>query len=220
MNRWVQGPRRQRYLGALQISTASPNLNTPSEKRQLRQTLRARRRLLPRWSQRRAAQRLARIAARQHWFRRAHSLALYFANDDEMDPAPLMKLARAAGKRIFLPRLRDKQLEFVAHGIGGKLRRNGFDIPEPVGAAISLRKLDVVCVPLVAFDHGGRRLGMGGGFYDRTFARKRNAQRPLLIGLAYAFQEVAQLPCERWDVPLAGVVTERKWRRARQVLKT
>lgn len=162
---------------------------------------------------------MAAVVKRQRWYQQARTLALYFANDAEMDPLPLLKLARTAGKRIFLPRLRDRRLEFVAHGLGAPLRRNRFDIPEPIGSAIALRKLDVVCMPLVGFDRSGRRLGMGGGFYDRTFAGKVAANTfkmrgPLLIGLAYAFQQVAQLPRERWDVPLAGVVTERAWIRA------
>jgi 5-formyltetrahydrofolate cyclo-ligase len=181
--------------------------------------LRAHRRRLPQWARQRAARRMAAIVRRQRWYQQARTLALYFANDGEIDPLPLLKRARAAGKRIFLPRLRGRRLEFVAQGMGAPLRRNRLDILEPIGSAIALRKLDVVCMPLVGFDRGGRRLGMGGGFYDRTFAGKVAAnalkmRRPLLIGLAYAFQQAVQLPRERWDVPLAGVVTERAWIRA------
>lgn len=171
---------------------------------------------------------MARIARRQRWYRRAHSLAAYIANDGEIDPAPLLRAAYMAGKRVLLPRLRQKRLEFVAYRPSASLRRNRFNIPEPTGAAVALQKIDVVCVPLVGFDRSGRRLGMGGGFYDRTFsdvragsfvqrgARKNRLgrRRPLLLGLAYAGQQLAQVPHDAWDVQLAGIVTEREWIRA------
>lgn len=222
MNHWVQGSSRQRYLGALQISTVS-SLSTQSqntsrsEKRALRQRLRAQRRALPRWIQQRAARRLVRITLQQHWYRRARTLAVYSANDAEIDPAPLLRAAQAVGKRILLPRLRRRQLEFVTYRRGSALRRNRFNIPEPIGAAVPIEKIDVVCVPLVGFDRRGRRLGMGGGFYDRTFAKRAQTKQrgPRLIGLAYACQEVAQLPHEDWDVRLKDIVTEREWIRAR-----
>lgn len=100
------------------------------------------------------------------------------------------------------------------------MRRNRFGIPEPLGKAVAPQRLDAVCVPLVGFDGRGRRLGMGGGFYDRTFAvnarkKRGNARGPRLIGLAHACQQVGRLPHEDWDVRLTGVVTERKWIRAR-----
>lgn len=160
------------------------------------------------------------LIRRQHWFRRARTLAAYLANDAEIDPALLLREAQAVGKRLLLPRLRQKRLEFVAYRPSASLRRNRFNIPEPIGAAVPLPRIDVVCVPLVGFDRRGGRLGMGGGFYDRTFAGRARENRgsvsgPRLIGLAYACQEVAQLPCEEWDVRLAGVVTEREWIRVR-----
>ena len=185
----------------------------------MRRALRAQRRALSRWMRQRAARRIVQIAVRQRWYQRARSLAAYIANDGEIDPAPLLRAARAAGKRIFLPRLRQRQLEFVAYRSGVPLRRNRYKIPEPIGAAVAVRQVDVVCMPLVGFDRHGRRLGMGGGFYDRTFAGRARKnwfgrRSPLLIGLAYACQQVVQVPHEHWDVQLAGIVTEREWMRA------
>jgi 5-formyltetrahydrofolate cyclo-ligase len=106
-------------------------------------------------------------------------------------------------------------LVFVGWRPGGELRRNRFGIGEPRGPRLPWRRLDLVLLPLVAFDAGGGRLGMGGGFYDRTFAalraRRGQWQRPALVGLAHGFQRVAALPREAWDVPLAAVATERRW---------
>lgn len=67
-------------------------------------------------------------------------------------------------------------------------------------------------LPLVAFDAKGRRLGMGGGFYDRAFAFKNKYKRlgPMLIGLAHSIQEVESLDVEHWDIPLDAIVTEKK----------
>ena len=73
------------------------------------------------------------------------------------------------------------------------------------------RELDLILAPLVGFDTHGNRLGMGGGYYDRTFAYLKHRlhwQKPRLIGLAYELQRVADLANHAWDVPLQSVVTE------------
>ncbi len=165
---------------------------------------------------------MARLIRRQRWYRRARTLAVYLAGDGEINPDPLIKAACTEGKCLLLPRLRQKRLEFVRYRPGNPLRRNRFNIPEPIGSAVPLRKIDVICMPLVGFDRQGGRLGMGGGFYDRTLAVLQGAGRlpgPRLIGLAYACQEVAQLPHEEWDVQLAGIVTECEWIRVRRIIK-
>jgi 5-formyltetrahydrofolate cyclo-ligase len=93
---------------------------------------------------------------------------------------------------------------------------NRFGIPEPAVARRdwrSARRLDVIVAPLVAFDRSGRRLGMGGGWYDRTLGFRRfhaSFRRPWFIGLAYGFQEVARLEADAWDVPMDAVITERE----------
>ena len=197
---------------------SSTEAGSPSpDKRQLRRVLRARRRTLSPFAQRRAAVRLAQQVGKLPWFIRAQALAFYLAADGEIDPLPLLRLAWARGKRTFLPRLRsDRSLVFVEYKCGTALRANRFGIPEPWGSkSISLEQLDVVCVPLVGFDRAGGRLGMGGGFYDRTFAR-RGINRPRLIGLAHSIQECAALPRDAWDIALNSVVTERGWIRAKR----
>ncbi len=76
-------------------------------------------------------------------------------------------------------------------------------------------ELDALILPLLAFDTQGQRLGMGGGFYDRSLAalrHRRRWRRPRLLGVAHGFQEVSELPREPWDVPLDGIVTEQGYR--------
>lgn len=188
------------------------------QKQSLRRQLRARRRALPAWQQQRNAHRLADVIARQPGFRRARHIALYLAGDGEIDPAPLGRLARQLGKHLYLPVLAaDRSLHFVRWREGAPLRRNRFGIGEPRGELVDGRRLGLVLLPLVGFDARGGRLGMGGGFYDRTFAqlarRDPRWRQPQLVGLAHALQQVEALPVEPWDVALAAVATERGWRR-------
>jgi 5-formyltetrahydrofolate cyclo-ligase len=181
--------------------------------------MRAARRSLSASARSRAAHRLARELARTSWFLRSQRIACYLANDGEMDPAPLMERAWRQGKTCYLPVLSPisgDRLWFAAYRPGDPLATNRFGIPEPVyqeERPVPAWALDLVLTPLVAFDPQGNRLGMGGGYYDRTFAYLGGRQRwrkPVLVGLAYDLQKVEALPCAPWDVPLAGVVTEQR----------
>jgi len=166
-----------------------------------------------------AARAAAEIAAALPAFRAARRIAVYVAIEGELDPEPLVTLARHLGKEVFLPVLppgNNTPLTFLPYLAGAELRPNRFRIPEPApsaGAALAPVELDLVFAPLVAFDARGQRLGMGGGYYDRSFAFLKGARRPhpVLMGYAYETQKVAELPAESWDVPLAGVVTEQQF---------
>ncbi|HBP2722431.1 TPA: 5-formyltetrahydrofolate cyclo-ligase, partial [Pseudomonas aeruginosa] len=100
---------------------------------------------------------------------------------------------------------------------GERWTRNRFRISEPLADAGRQRKawaLDLVLLPLVGFDEQGGRLGMGGGFYDRSLAylaRRKNGHKPTLIGLAHECQKVDRLALASWDIPLAGTVTDAGW---------
>ena len=93
------------------------------------------------------------------------------------------------------------------------MRRGDFGIQEPAGGPIrAARNLDIILTPLVAFDSAGNRIGMGGGYYDRTFAflkRRTTWRKPKLIGIAFGLQEVDAVPVDTWDVPLDGILTEK-----------
>jgi 5-formyltetrahydrofolate cyclo-ligase len=134
-----------------------------------------------------------------------------------MDPAPLLERSRAMGKRLYLPVLvspAQGHMLFAPYEPDTALAANRFGIPEPVVTAerwVLPQRLDLVLTPLVAFDTRGNRLGMGGGYYDRTFAFRRHPghiARPHLLGLAYEMQKTDALVRRAWDVPLDGVVTE------------
>ncbi len=132
-----------------------------------------------------------------------------------MSTLPLMQAIWQAKKCCYLPVLQlDRTLQFARYEPEDVLRSNRFGILEPLPTADILppEALDLVLLPLVAFDKTGRRLGTGGGYYDRTFAFVREAvvTKPLLLGFAYAAQEAPSLPEEEWDVRLQGVVTEQQ----------
>lgn len=197
--------------------------NDRASRRQLRQTLRQKRRSLSFEEQRQASERLALNLLRHPDLHRARHIGIYLANDGEIDPSLYIDLARKKGIRFYLPILHPiytGKLVFSPYFDGVQLTANRFGIPEPPFPR-SRRKpawaLDAVLFPLVGFDETGGRLGMGGGFYDRTFAfsRIRPGMAPKLIGLAHDFQRVEQLPIEPWDVPLHGVVTDKRCYRFR-----
>lgn len=149
-------------------------------------------------------------------FRNARHIALYLPVRGEADPS-LLRTLGLARQQFYLPVLSpfgDKRLWFVHWDKQTRFRNNRFRIPEPYPPHVGRRHarwLDIVITPLVAFDQHGSRLGMGGGYYDRTFAFKKRdtrQQRPVLCGFAYAFQSTAHISRQAWDVPLDTAVTE------------
>ncbi len=148
---------------------------------------------------------------------RARRIALYLPRDGELDPGPLGQLLLQRQCQLFLPvidplRGGGRLLRFARWQPGhSTLQPNRFRIPEPMGRRTPAWSLDLVLLPLVAFDRHGNRLGMGGGFYDRSFAdRKQRPRRPLLVGLAHACQELPDLPAAPHDVPLDAIVTDQE----------
>jgi 5-formyltetrahydrofolate cyclo-ligase len=162
---------------------------------------------------------LARVASREPLVRISQRIALYLPVNGEMDPRPLMDRLWSLGKVLYLPvlaRFPERRLWFSIYGPGAPLADNRFGIPEPVSAhhaLVSAVFLDLVLLPLVAFDAEGNRLGMGGGYYDCSLAflkRRRHWRKPRLMGVAYEFQRIARIKSESWDVPLDAVATEQR----------
>ena len=140
----------------------------------------------------------------------ARRVAAYRAVRGEI---PLDVLLGGERRAVFtLPRVMGDDLEFVAWCQGRLFAAGSFGIPEPVGGeVVALADHDAVLVPLTAFDWRCQRVGQGGGFYDRALASLPSGaatSRPATIGVAYSFQQVEEVPCERWDVPLDAVVTD------------
>jgi 5-formyltetrahydrofolate cyclo-ligase len=149
-------------------------------------------------------------------YRQAQRVAAYFAVDGEIGLDPVIDDALAAGKQVYLPNLDLKTLRFSPYFREQKMRINKFRLPEPdVGdeAMLAPAQLDLVLAPLVVFDADRNRIGMGGGFYDRTLEFTRQQpydRRPKLIGLTHEFQYTDALKPSPWDIPLDGIATEKQ----------
>jgi 5-formyltetrahydrofolate cyclo-ligase len=183
-----------------------------SHRKSLRSELRARRRALNPGERLLAARRVA--ANVDHIFRlkAGQRIALYAAMPEELDAAPLIELAVARGCEIYLPRI-DRHTGCIHFTVrDGATRPNHLGIDEPAGRrTIGARWLDLVFLPLVGFDAHGLRLGMGGGYYDRTFAflnLRKTWRAPRLIGIAYQLQRIEHIEAQPHDVRLDAVVTE------------
>ncbi|MEM7406573.1 MAG: 5-formyltetrahydrofolate cyclo-ligase [Pseudomonadota bacterium] len=188
---------------------------TPDDRdlrRQLRRDLRSARRGLNPAEHRRRSNSIAGHAARTLLFWRARRFSLFLSADGEVDTTALMQRLWRRHAEVWLPCLGEPTLRFRRYRPGMRLRRGAFGIREPaVGKVRRARQLDVLLMPLVAFDPCGNRLGMGGGFYDRSLAFLRHRsryRRPKLIGVAFDLQRIDALGSAWWDIKLDGVLTE------------
>ena len=143
-------------------------------------------------------------------------IAIYCSVNNEVATMQIIKHLWTKDKELFLPIIKSNQLVFGSYKSGDNLSNNKFDIPEPTTQReelITADVLDLVIVPLVAFDSDCNRLGMGGGYYDRALAFKKTSSKtssPLLIGLAYELQKVNILEMNSWDIPMDGIISESK----------
>lgn len=181
--------------------------------------MRERRRAIPPADQESAARRVADTALALTDFPLGGHVALYRDADGELGTGFLLEGLLAKDVCCYLPvLLPDKTLAFRRYQGETGLQTNFFGLlePGPDSPAIAPADLTTVFLPLVAFDASGNRLGMGGGYYDRTFAftRQTGAHGPRLVGLAHECQRVGKLEAADWDVPLGGIITDRHYYRA------
>lgn len=136
----------------------------------------------------------------------AQTVALYMGLDDEAPAQRLAAQLQAMGKSIALPRVLDRlgSMDFLAWRPEDQLFPGLYNTshPEPSGPSVTP---DVIFAPLLGFDRAMNRLGQGGGYYDRAFARHPNALR---VGIAWSVQEHDALPADPWDLPLNIILTE------------
>ena len=141
------------------------------------------------------------------------TIAIYIAHENEIDTMYFMQELVGMNKELFLPVMTGNTLEFFRYELNDNLTAATNGISQPQAKShqrIDVSSLDLMFLPLVAFDPQCYRLGRGGGFYDRALGKMLvdTKARPCLVGLAYDFQRVDSLPVDPWDVPLDAVVTE------------
>ncbi|WP_088329829.1 5-formyltetrahydrofolate cyclo-ligase [Lacimicrobium sp. SS2-24] len=187
--------------------------NTPGA---LRQRYRQRRRELTTQQQQQASRAILTQCLTQTEFIDAQYVACYLAEDGELDPIEIIHYAWEQGKHVCLPVLHPfarGHLLFVSYTPDSPMHANRFNIPEPrleCSLIVPLHKLDIIFAPLVAFDGHGNRLGMGGGFYDRTLAPLYRDHQPLtttMVGLAHDCQQTDLLRVQPWDLPMHRIIT-------------
>ena len=178
---------------------------------QLRQQIRKTRANLTALQQQQAEDSITQQALALIEERNAQHIALYVSFDGEISTDKLIKILWAQGKQVYLPVLHPfnpNHLLFLRYLPDTPMLKNKFGIWEPkfnVQNVLPLDELDILFTPLVAFDKQGNRLGMGGGFYDRTLQNWQNSSF-IPVGLAHQCQQVEQLPTEAWDVPLHQIL--------------
>jgi 5-formyltetrahydrofolate cyclo-ligase len=139
----------------------------------------------------------------------ATTVMAYWSFGTEVPTPPLLERLHARGVRVALPRIRETgELEAVGYEPGDAMRETSFGVLEPAaGPVLDPTTPDVVLTPGVAFDRSGRRIGYGGGYYDR-FLPSASPTAPR-IAVAFDLQLVAdELPSGAFDLPVGILVTE------------
>lgn len=200
---------------------------------QIRSSIRTKRKSLSAIEQKRLSSELLQQLTARADVLAANNIALYLANDGELDPMLFIQWCWQHNKKVYLPVLHpfsSGHLLFLHYQPSSIMQKNKYGILEPkldVRLIKSINDIDIIFTPLVAFDQTGNRLGMGGGFYDRTLSTwfKRyclesnesvennvsNTDEKLLkpypIGLAHDIQLIDEVPSQLWDIPLPEIVT-------------
>lgn len=182
---------------------------------EIRKAIRQKRRLLTLDEQQQAAEQLCEQVLSHPKIKQAQTIALFLSFDGEIDTSPLITQLWALNKQVCLPVLHPfhrHHLLFLRYDPTTQLVKNRFNIFEPplnVNNIIPISDIDIIFTPLVAFDEFGQRLGMGGGFYDRTLENWQQ-QSFYPMGLAHICQQVKPLPSADWDIPLPEIITPNK----------
>jgi 5-formyltetrahydrofolate cyclo-ligase len=179
----------------------------------LRRAARAARAALSSDERDRASEKIADKVIRSSWFRSSKVIACYLSTEEEVDTSPLIERAWRMKKRVFVPLIKKNfTMQFCELRADSTLILNWYGLPEPQdGKIIAPRALDLVITPVVAFDDDGNRIGMGGGYFDRTFSFLRNRQllfHPKLIGLAFSCQRVEKIAPNPWDIRVFRLINE------------
>ncbi len=183
----------------------------PLDKSAIRKKQRAKRAALSETTQKEASRAICARIQSLPIYQNAEKVAFYQAVGGEVDPNPLWLDACNQGKTCYMPVMlpQTKTLIFLPTDLNTPQKINQFKVLEPDvphEQAIALERIDLMLMPLVAFEPNGTRLGQGAGYYDRTLNQEKPA---FLLGVAYEFQREPALENDPWDVPLHGIITEK-----------
>lgn len=193
--------------------------SAPNDRQSIRKKILTKRKTLTSTFQTNAAQSLLSSLQNDIDIKRANHIALYLAVNGELDLQPFIHWCWQQQKQVYLPVVHpfsNGHLLFLRYDNTSTMVKNQYHIEEPrldIRHIKPIQELEVILTPLVAFDNTGARIGMGGGYYDRTLANWHKNQHHQSkynfypIGIAYDFQQIAKVPCEHWDIPLPKIIT-------------
>ena len=185
----------------------------------IREKLRTKRKTFTTRFQKKTAEALLLILQNDIVVKEAKHIALYLANNGELDLKPFIRWCWQQNKHLYLPVVHPfskGNLLFLRYNPQSTMVINRYNIEEPkldVREIKPIQQLDAMLTPLVAFDSTGARIGMGGGYYDRTLAKwhehytQDKQYSPSIIGVAHDCQQVTKVPPEAWDIPLPKIIT-------------
>jgi 5-formyltetrahydrofolate cyclo-ligase len=189
------------------------------QRSEIRKLIRLRRRSLSVVEQNIASKNLLTILTSHQKIQQAKSIAIYLARDGELNGELFIEWCWQNNKTVYLPVIHPfskGHLLFLKYQANTLMKMSSLGINEPkldIRLIKPADQIDIILTPLVAFDATGNRLGMGGGFYDRTLAacllpsKNNDINLPYPIGIAHDCQQVEQLPIEHWDMPLPEIIT-------------
>ena len=198
-------------------SATNPDKIIRAEKKHLRRQFKIKRSAISAAQRMQTAEAIAQQLIKVPEWIAADYIAGYWASHGEV-PLHIVQMRVQSPKVWCLPMLQaDKTLKFAPWRSGDPLVSNQYGIPEPdisSSSALDATQISIILLPLLAYSRTGTRLGMGGGYYDRSLefraAKAVQASPPLLIGVAYSSQEADCLPSEEWDVKLDMLINERE----------
>lgn len=194
-------------------------MNQNDIRQSLRKKIRAQRNALTADEQLIASKSLITLLESLPQLQNATNIAIYLSNDSELDTSLFIQWCWNKGIKTYLPVIHPfckGHLLFIHYHQDSKMFTNKYGILEPVlnvQNVLPLNQLDLIFTPLVAFDKTGARLGMGGGYYDRTLSPSKHTAsnyKPYAIGLAHDCQLVDAIPTEDWDIPIPEIITPTK----------
>jgi 5-formyltetrahydrofolate cyclo-ligase len=144
----------------------------------------------------------------------ALSISAFWPFDGEPDLRRVIAELHEINIRIALPVVSNQchEITMVRWHPEAQMLPNRYGIAEPQNeTSVAIETLDLMLIPLVAWDSQGRRLGMGAAYYDRILAPLRELKQPYLLGVAYCAQEVEEVPVDDLDIPLHGILNEHGW---------
>jgi 5-formyltetrahydrofolate cyclo-ligase len=194
------------------------NVTIMNSRSALRKELRSRRQSISDAQQAFNAKQLCYVLSKHPKVIKSQHIAIYLAHDSEPNLEPFIQWCFGQNKQLYLPIIHPfsaGHLLFLQYQQNTPMVANRYDILEPkldVTKVLPFAMLDTLLVPLVGFDHFGNRLGMGGGFFDRTLQHRndniaQDDSQPFPIGIAHDCQLVTEIPIQQWDIPLPEIIT-------------